>query len=111
MSDEKRLERLERAVAAIADYIALEETTGWAHDEKRARVLEVLQELAPGKSVRDAALSSGATTTAPGADMSTSSRTTWAIESDPIPPNQATAYLANPKARQTRLDDEQSPAK
>ena len=95
-SDEPRVDRIERALLAIGEYVAFEGRSGAHYEELRARLCAELAELrsALGDRVGTAstALQGRNGSEAPGQDLHTPPAS-GGDEVDPLPPNMPSTYL------------------
>jgi hypothetical protein len=105
--DERRLDRIERALLAIGDYVAFEGRSGALYEELRARLADTLDELrsALGDRARPPAkrLRGRHDSEAPGQDLQIPPAS-GGDEVDPLPPNMPSTYL--PRVSQDAVERE-----
>jgi hypothetical protein len=108
-SDERRLDRIERALLAIGDYVAFEGRGGAHYEQLRARLADALDELRATVGDRaptpSKALHGRHDSEAPGQDLQIPPAS-GGDAVDPLPPNMPSTYL--PRVGQDAADREAS---
>jgi hypothetical protein len=102
--DGRRLDRIERALLAIGDYVAFEGRSGAHYEALRARLADAVDELRAAVGDRaPKALHGRHDSEAPGQDLQVPPAS-GGDEVDPLPPNMPTTYL--PRVAQDAVERE-----